>query len=75
MTSPARLTCTMSPTRRSLRATRSKLWSVASFTCAPPISTGSSTANGLIVPVRPTFTSMPSSRVSAMSGANLRAIA
>ncbi len=48
ITSPARFTCTTSPTRRSLRATRSKLCSVASCTCVPPISTGSRTAYGLI---------------------------
>ena len=47
ITSPARFTCTTSPTRRSLRATRSKLCSVASFTVVPPISTGSSTAYGI----------------------------
>jgi hypothetical protein len=36
MTSPARRTMTSSPTRMSLRAMSSSLWSVASFTVTPP---------------------------------------
>ncbi len=75
ITSPARLTCTMSPTRRSFSATRSKLCSVASLTVVPPISTGSRIAYGLSAPVRPTLTPIPKRRVTAMSGANFRAIA
>ena len=55
MTSPARRTMTSSPTRRSLRATSSSLWSVASFTVTPPTWTGSSTANGCRSPNLPTF--------------------
>ena len=58
MTSPARWTITVSPARMSLRRMSSSLCSVASFTVAPPICTGSSTAKGFSAPVRPTFTSM-----------------
>ena len=47
MTSPARCTMTVSPTRRSLRWMSSSLCSVASLTITPPTSTGSSSANGL----------------------------
>ena len=63
ITSPARFTCTQSPTRRSFSWMSSSLCSVASFTVVPPISTGSSIANGLSAPVRPTFTSIASSLV------------
>ena len=44
MTSPARRTTTMSPTRRSLRAISSWLCRVALVMVAPPTKTGSSTA-------------------------------
>ncbi len=55
ITSPARWTITVSPTRMSLRRMSSSLWSVASLTVTPPTSTGSSSANGLRAPVRPTL--------------------
>ena len=44
-------------------------------TVTPPTCTGSSTANGVSTPVRPTLTSMLCSRVIAVVGANLKAIA
>ena len=71
ITSPARWTITRSPMRRSLRATSSWLWRVASRTVAPPTCTGSSAAKGTRAPVRPTLTGMSSSRVVAVVGANL----
>ncbi len=55
ITSPARVTITSSPSRTSLRRMSSSLWSVASFTVTPDTWTGSSTANGTMCPVRPTF--------------------
>ena len=51
------------PCRRSSRpcaATSSSLCSVALVTVTPPTNTGSSRATGVIAPVRPTCTSMPS---------------
>ena len=44
-------------------------------TITPPTATGSSTANGLSAPVRPTLTPMSSSCVMAVVGGNLNAIA
>ena len=41
----------------------------------PPTSTGSSSANGLSAPVRPTLMPMSSSFVVRVVGANLKAIA
>ena len=71
MTSPARWTMTVSPTRTSLRRMSSSLCRVASLTVTPAICTGSSTAKGLRVPVRPTLTSMRRSLVVACMGGNL----
>ena len=53
----------------------SSLCSVARSTVTPPTNTGSSTANGVSTPVLPTLTSMLWSRVVAVVGANLKAIA
>ena len=75
ITSPARRTMTSSPTRRSLRAMSSSLWSVASFTVTPPTWTGSRTANGWRSPNLPTFHAMSSSSVTAVVGGNFHAIA
>ena len=75
ITSPARITTTWSPARMSLRAMSSSLWSVALPTVTPPTLTGSSTAQGTMLPVRPTFTSMLFSFVTVVVGANLKAIA
>jgi hypothetical protein len=58
MTSPARRTITVSPTRASRRATWSALCSVALVTTTPATLTGASRATGVIAPVRPTCTSM-----------------
>ncbi len=58
MTSPALRTMTVSPGRTSFSATWSWLCSVAICTVDPPTNTGSSTANGVVRPVRPTDTSM-----------------
>ncbi len=55
----------------SLRLMSSSLCSVASDTVTPPTCTGSSTANGLSAPVRPTFTTIERSVVVAVVGANL----
>ena len=75
ITSPALRTMTVSPTRTSLRATSSGLWSVAIPTVEPPTNTGSSTANGVARPVRPMLTMMFLSTVVFSSGGNLNAIA
>ena len=71
MTSPALRTITVSPGRTSFRFTWSSLWRVASPTVEPPTNTGSSTANGVALPVRPMETWMASSRVVRSSGGNL----
>ena len=71
ITSPALRTMTVSPGRTSLRATWSSLWRVASDTVEPPTNTGSSTANGVALPVRPMDTAMSLSRVVRSSGGNL----
>ena len=71
ITSPARCTITVSPTRMSLRWMSCSLWSEAMPTRAPPTTTGASTANGLSAPVRPTFTAMSSSFVVRCCGGNL----
>ena len=55
MTSPARLTITVSPTRRSRSRTKSSLCSVALVTVTPPTRTGASRATGVIAPERPTW--------------------
>ena len=51
------------------------MWSVASFTVTPDTCTGSSCANGIMWPVRPTFQATRSSTVVAVLGANFQAIA
>ena len=58
ITSPARRTMTVSPTRTSLASTWISLWRVAFVMVTPETATGSSTANGVALPVRPTFTSI-----------------
>ena len=73
ITSPARWTMTVSPSRMSLRLMSSSLWSVAWETVTPPTSTGSSCAQGLSAPVRPTRTWIFSSFVCAVIGAHLKA--
>ncbi len=73
ITSPARWTITMSPSRMSLRLMSSSLWSVARETVTPPTSTGSSWAHGLSAPVRPTRMWIFSRRVVAVIGAHLKA--
>ena len=75
ITSPARITITSSPSRTSLRRRSSSLWSVASFTITPETCTGSSTANGTMWPVRPTFHATWFSVVVAVVGGNFHAIA
>ena len=75
MTSPARRTMTVSPSRRSLRCTSSSLCSVAMPTVTPPTTTGSRIAKGFRLPVRPTFTSMRSRVVVASAEGNLYAVA
>src|SRR5207249_2513128 len=75
ITSPARRTTTVSPTRTSLRCTSSMLCSVTLLTVTPLTNTGASRATGVSAPVRPTWNSMSLTTVSASSGANLWAIA
>ena len=75
ITSPARITSTWSPMRMSFWAIRSSLCRVAALTVTPEISTGASTAQGFSAPVRPTLIRMSSTRVTATSGANFRAMA
>ena len=75
ITSPARRTITVSPLRTSLRWTSCSLWSVAYVTVTPPTDTGSRTANGVTLPVRPVCTSMSRSSAVRSSGGNLNAIA
>ena len=75
MTSPARCTTTVSPTRTSLRAISSSLCSVALETTTPPTVTGSSLATGVSAPVRPTWISIFSTIVVACSAGNLCATA
>ena len=54
---------TVSPTRTPLRRNSKTLCSVALLTVVPPTNTGSSLATGVSLPVRPTWISMPLSRV------------
>ncbi len=75
MTSPALRTTTVSPGRTSFRRTWSSLCSVAMPTVEPPTNTGSSTANGVVRPVRPTDTWMSRRMVVRSSGGNLNAMA
>ena len=56
ITSPAFSITTQSPSRMSLRAMSSALCSVAIEIVEPATNTGSSTANGVTAPVRPTLT-------------------
>ena len=71
MTSPARRTITVSPMRTSLRRISSSLCRVALVTVTPPTNTGARRATGVIAPVRPTWTSIPSSCVTASLGRKL----
>ena len=75
MTSPARVITTSSPTRTSLRARSSSLWSVAVLTVTPLRCVGSSIAKGTRWPVRPTFQTISLSVVVAVIGGNFQAIA
>src|ERR687898_1355320 len=75
ITSPARRTITVSPLRTSLRRVSSSLWRVAYVIVTPPTTTGSKTANGVILPVRPVWTSIAFKSAVRSSGGNLYAIA
>src|SRR5512138_3020507 len=75
ITSPAFSTMTQSPSRISFRAMSSALWSVAIDTVEPDTNTGSSVANGVTAPVRPTLTSLLLRRVVFCSAGNLKATA
>src|SRR4029077_18794368 len=75
ITSPARVTITSSPTRTSLRRRSSSLWSVAWRTVTPVTCTGSSTANGTLLPDLPTFQTTSFKIVVAVIGVNFQAIA
>ena len=71
MTSPALTIQTWSPMRMSWRAIWSSLCRVARAMVEPASSTGLSSATGVRMPVRPTWTVMDSTTVSARSGAYL----
>ncbi len=71
MMSPPFSTTTMSPGRMSRRAISCSLCSVAICTVVPPSLTGSSTANGVTAPVRPTFTSIRSESRRRLLGREL----
>src|SRR5665647_1881121 len=75
ITSPARRTITVSPRRTSLRRASSSLCRVALVTVTPPTNTGASRATGVSLPVRPTWTSMPSTVVSCSCAGYLCATA
>ena len=75
ITSPARWTRTLSPSRTSFRSSSSRLCSDARETVTPPTSTGRSSATGVSTPVRPTDTKIRSIRVTSLRGSNLKAIA
>ena len=75
ITSPARCTTTQSPMRTSLRRISSSLCSVALVTVTPDTRTGSSSATGVRAPVRPTYTRISVTRVTACSAGNLNAMA
>ena len=57
----------------SLRATSSRLCSVARATVTPPSSTGRSSATGVTTPERPTEGTILSTRVTSLRGGNLKA--
>jgi hypothetical protein len=71
ITSPLRSISTVSPMARSSRAISSSLCNVALDTVTPLTTTGRSRATGVSTPVRPTWTEIASSLVSARSAANL----
>jgi hypothetical protein len=71
MTSPALRTKTVSPGRTSFSFTWSSLWRLAFCTVDPLTRTGSSTANGVALPLGPIDSSMSFRRVVASSGGNL----
>ncbi|MDT4855995.1 hypothetical protein FQZ97_903700 [compost metagenome] len=75
ITSPARRTITVSPTRTSLRRASSSLCRVALVTVTLPTNTGASLATGVSLPVRPTCTSMASTVVSCSCAGYLCATA
>ena len=72
MTSPARCTTTVSPTRTSLRAISSSLCRVALETTTPPTVTGLRFAVGVSAPVRPTVMVIASTIVIAFSARIVR---
>ena len=75
ITSPARRTITVSPTRTSSRATWSALCSVALVTVTPATCTGASRATGVAAPVRPIWISIASTVVVCSCAGNLCAMA
>ncbi|MNT73168.1 hypothetical protein D3C72_2118420 [compost metagenome] len=75
MTSPARRTITVSPTRTSRRSIWSALCRVALETITPATATGFSRATGVAAPVRPIWISIASTVVVCSCAGNLCAIA
>src|SRR5699024_1327112 len=75
MMSPAFLMMTLSLMRISFSSIISWLWSEALATVVPSTFTGVSSAVGVMTPVRPTVSSMPSISVTTSSAGNLYATA
>ena len=75
MTSPARWTMTVSPTRTSLRADLVLVVQRRPATMTPPTLTGASSATGVSAPVRPTWIVDVLEHGRACSAANLWAMA
>ena len=71
MTSPARLTTTVSPILSPNLSISSALCSEAWVMVTPPTRTGRMTATGVSAPVRPTWIFMSSTTVAASRAANL----
>src|SRR5262249_27247928 len=74
-TSPARSINTVSPICNPSLSISSMLWSVDRLTVTPPTCTGSSTATGVSVPVRPTRTITSFTTVVSCRAGYLNAIA
>ncbi|KAG1077978.1 hypothetical protein G6F40_016903 [Rhizopus arrhizus] len=75
LTSPARRTITLSPTRTSSRAIWAALCRVALDTITPATATGASRATGVAAPVRPIWISIASTVVLCSCAGNLCAMA
>ena len=75
MISPALRTTIVSPLWSANSRSRSALWRVALLTLVPARGTGSNSATGVTLPVRPTWATRRSSLLGASSAAYFRAMA